>query len=242
MLGKKFRAVFAGKRQEAEGIATFSFRPAEKIEFRAGQFAFFSFKLGGRHYSKHFTISSPPESGLVEFTTIISDSDYKQALNRLGQGAEAEITKPGGFFTLDSRKSNKVAFLAGGIGITPVKSVLESMAESEGPKGLEIAVFCSNRNKARVVFRERLGQLAEKIGNVKIVHTLTEPDESEKKAWNGETGFINAEMLKRHTGGTGEWAFFVSGPPAFNSAMGKILRKELNVKKEMIITEDFLGY
>ena len=143
---EKYKAGYTGKKEDVPGIATFSFMPLKKIGFKAGQFAFLEFDSGGTHFSKHFTISSPPEKKEVEFTTIISDSDYKQALNRMPFGTTVEISAPMGLFTLGARKSDKIAFLAGGIGITPIKSILESIAASGKPKGLEIKVFYSNRN------------------------------------------------------------------------------------------------
>lgn len=251
----KFKAEYTGKKENVPGIVTFSFMPPEKIGFRAGQFAFFEFESGGKNFSKHFTVSSQPESRQIEFTTIMSGSDYKQALNKLPLGTIAEISPPMGSFTLDARKSDKIAFLAGGIGITPVKSILESMATSKKPKGLEIAVFYSNRNRERIAFRERLEQLAQKIGNVQIINTLTELSESllekglrkkasqgEKAEWKGETGFISSEMVKRHLKNWQEYCYYVAGPPAFNEAMKKMLLEELRIKPEMIVFETFSGY
>ena len=240
---EKFKAEYTGKKEVVPGIVTFSFMPPEKIDFKAGQFAFFEFESGGKRFSRHFTISSQPGKKEVEFTTIISGSDYKQALDRLPLGTTAEISAPMGSFTLDARKSDKIAFLAGGIGITPVKSILESMAASKKPKGLlEITVFYSNKSQERIVFRERLEQLAEKIGNVRIIHTLTGLSEAEKEKWAGETGFISAEMMKKHLENGQEYCFYVVGPPAFNEAMKKMLSGELRIKPEMVVFETFSGY
>ncbi len=236
-----FKAKFVEKRGVVEGIKTFSFRPAKKIGFKAGQFAFFGFELGGKRFRKHFTISSAPGKRDLEFTTIVSDSDYKQALDSLEKGHEVGISEPQGSFVLDARKSDKVAFLAGGIGVTPVKSVLEDL-KNRKEKGLEIFVFYSNRNEERIAFRGELEKLAEELGFVEIVHTLTDADEEQQKNWLGETGFIDRRMVKRHLVSEEEFSFFVVGPPKFNEAMEKMLKGDLAIPGEKILKEDFSGY
>lgn len=236
------KAAFVGKKELVPGISTFSFRPEEKIAFEAGQFAFLTFEAGGKRHTKHFTISSTPQAGEIEFTTIVSESDYKKSLSGLKPGAEAWIGRPMGNFTLKARKSDRIAFLAGGIGITPVKSILRSLSETGRPEGLDITLFYSNRNEERIVFRQVLEELAQKHSFLKIVHTLTDLSEEEKRNWKGETGYINAEMVKRHLGETGGTTFFVVGPPAFNQAMRKMLLEKLKVKEEMVLAETFTGY
>lgn len=235
-------AKLAAKKEEAEGVFTFSFLPEQKIEFKAGQFAFLEFSLEGKHYKKHFTISSSPERKKIEFTTIISNSEYKQALNKLQIGHEVQISSAMGNFTLESRKSEKIAFLAGGIGITPARSIMQLFEDKGRIKGLEAVIFYSNKSEKRIAFRQELEEIAEKTGGIQIVHTLTDLDEKEKEKLLGETGFIDRGMVKRHLVNEQEFFFFVSGPPAFNEAMKKLLIKELAISEEMVLMETFSGY
>jgi len=237
---ESFKARFTGQREERPGIATFFFLPEKKIEFKPGQFAFLNFELRKKRHSKHFTIASSPARKKIEFTTMLSKSPYKKALSKMPLGTQVGIGKPMGEFTIGARKTDKIAFLAGGIGITPIRSILESL--SKGMKELEIVIFYSNRNQERIVFREKLEEMAEKLGFVQVVHTLTDLSEEEKGNWVGETGFIDRKMVKRHVENEQDYTFFVVGPPKFNKAMKKMLLEDLCVKEEMIVEEAFSGY
>lgn len=233
------KARYTGKKEEVPGVVTFYFLPEKTIPFKPGQFAVLNFESGGKLHSKHFTISSSPERKKIEFTTIISNSGYKQALDSLELGHESGIGKPMGKFTLDARKSDKVAFLAGGIGITPLKSILESVSVSKKPKGLEITVIHSNRKQDAIVFKEKLEEIAEKLDSVHIIHTITDEN---PESWHGEKGLIDRRMVKRHVDDEQNTTFFISGPPGFCQAMEKMLLEQVAVKEEMLVKETFSGY
>lgn len=239
---ENFEARYTGKKEEVPGIATFYFLPKKKIPFEPGQFAFLNFEFNGKKFRKHFTISSSPKRKKIEMTVIVSESDYKQALNNLPLGQTVEISKPEGNFTLEARKSDKIAFLVGGIGITPARSILEELASKGKNKQLEIVVFYSNSEEKRIAFKEKLEEMAEKIGNVQIVHTLTDLTEEDKGKWQGEVGFIDRKMVKRYLENEQDFSFYIAGPPKFNQAMKKMLLKELAIKEEMLILESFSGY
>jgi len=234
------KAFFVSKRIEAPDVKTFTFRTERPLNFEAGQYIFFNFRLGGKEYAKHFTISCSPTRSNLELTTIMSGSDYKKALDSLEEGHEIELMGPMGEFTLKKAGNKKTIFLAGGIGITPVRSMLQFLADSWIDR--EIVLFYSNRNIEKIVFRHELEELAGKIPSLKIIHTLTELSENEKEKWRGETGFINGEMIARNAKGLKEAVFFVVGPPKFNGAMVKMLKAELRISGRDIITENFSGY
>ncbi len=234
------KAIFLEKRAEAQGITTFVFRPEKPVRFEAGQFAFFNFKLNGKEFSKHFTISNAPTRELIEMTTILSGSDYKNALDSLQPGQLVELAGPMGEFTLKKAKDKKIVFLCGGIGITPARSILEFLADSK--QNREIVLFYSNRNIERIAFRQELERLQKKIFGLKIVHTLTDLSEEEKKNWNRETGVINKLLVEKHSGELKNAVFFVVGPPKFVEAMNSMLKKDLKIPAKNIAVENFSGY
>ena len=94
----------------------------------------------------------------------------------------------------------------------------------------------------RIIFREELDELNTRLDNLGVVHTLTEAGVDGEKTWDGETGFINSEMIKKHLTNPVEWCFYVVGPPSFNKAMGYMLTRDLGLVGDNIITEDFTGY
>jgi len=211
----------------------------EDYDYVAGQFAFLEFFFEGGHHKKHFTISSSPTREYMEFTTIISGSDYKQTLDKLDVGSKVELSGPMGVFTLDSRASDRVVFLAGGIGITPVRSMLEYLADTGLMGELEIKLFYSNRNEERIVFRDELDELSKQLSNLEVVHTLTDLEDGAK--WDGERGYIDEQMLGRYIDDLDGCSFYLVGPPAFNQAMVEVLGG-VGVEGESIIGEDFTGY
>ncbi|MBN2407755.1 MAG: oxidoreductase [Elusimicrobia bacterium] len=229
-------AVLLEKTEIAPGIKTFVFRPERRFEYIAGQFAFWGFEKDGRSYSKPFTISSSPSRDNIEFTTIVSSSDYKAALDGLRPGHAVKVRGPMGMFTLDSLRRDIICYLAGGIGITPVISMLRFAYDT----GMDIrgTLFYSNRDSSRIVFEKELDVISGGLGRFNTVHTLTEAPEG----WGGEKGYIDADMIKKHCPDYSGAQFYIVGPPAFNTAMGSMLKNGLDIKEEYITLENFAGY
>jgi glycine betaine catabolism B len=235
----RIRTVLKSKEEIVKGVKRFIFDPEEKISYKAGQFAFFDFTLEGKEYSKHFTFSNSPEKKEMELTTKIRDSEYKKALDSMEKGHEVFIRGIDGDFTLEEGRA--LAFLSGGIGITPVKSMLEHAADSS--IAIKAKLFYSNKKENTISYKEHLNDLKEKLQWLDVIHTLTDLSaEEEKNAWHGETGYIDASMINRYIDDPGKYIFYVSGPPSFNKSMEKILQEEVDVKKENIKTENFSGY
>lgn len=234
-------AKFIGKRREARNVSTYRFRPDNNYAYEAGQFAHLEFDHRETHYKKHFTLSNSPKREGVEISTIVSDSGYKKALDALPTDAPVVLSDAMGAFTLGERKSDFIAFLAGGIGITPVRAILEDLADQANPPNLTMALFYSNRDEGRIAFRDELDALAESL-DLSVVHTLTDLDEDQPGGWENETGYIDAAMLDFHLTNPHTYTFYVSGPPAFNDAMQKVLEGDLGITGERIVRENFTGY
>ncbi len=211
------------------------------MSYEAGQFAHLEFDHRGTRYRKHFTLSNGPTREGVEVSTVVSDSGYKKALDSLPIDAPVVFSDPMGAFTLGERKSDFIAFLAGGIGITPVRAILEDLADQPNPPDLTMALFYSNRDEGRIAFRDELTSLADGL-DLSVVHTLTDRGDEQKEVWEGETGYVDAAMLAFHLSDPHKYTFYVSGPPAFNDAMEKMLAEDLGIKKERIVRENFTGY
>ncbi|MFW6134852.1 MAG: RnfABCDGE type electron transport complex subunit D [Elusimicrobiota bacterium] len=237
---KKTELRFLDKKDMGGGINNFIFKVKNNFTYSAGQYAFFDFKYNDKEYSKHFTISNSPTRKNIEMTTIMSGSDYKNALNSLESGHKVYLRGPYGNFILQSKKSDKICFLSGGIGITTARSILQYCAD----KGIDLdaTLFYSNRNFERMTFRQELEEIENKLKNFKVVHTLTDLTEEQKQQWDGETGYITADMIKKYRPDYNECHFYVTGPPAFNNAMKSILQEKLNIQKELIKLENFIGY
>jgi len=240
MAEKRIKCALIEKHEVVPGVKRFLFSPEEKLDYKAGQFAFFEFDLDNSEYSKHFTISNSPEREKVEITTMIRESDYKKALDSLEPRHDVYIKGVGGNFTLEEEPEKTIVFLAGGIGITPVKSMLEYAID----KGLSMKakLFYSNREKKFIAYEKELDSIMGNLDDLEIIHTLTDISHEEVSSWKGETGFIDQKMIETHVKEPDSSIFYISGPPSFNEAMNKMLKEQIGLNKENVKTENFSGY
>ncbi|MGM0569048.1 MAG: ferredoxin--NADP reductase [Elusimicrobiota bacterium] len=237
---KTVNSKFVFSKEICPGVKSFYFRPLENFDFKAGQFAFFTFNNKGKEYSKHFTISSSPLRENIEMTTIMSGSDYKNALDRLKKGDPVSIRGPFGKLSLGDLKKDSLCFLAGGIGITPFKSIIEYCFDSTSP--LNAFLFYSNRSVERIAFRQDLKEFQKKLSGLKLIHTISSPDAAARENWKGNRGYIDAKMIRENCPEYSRSLFYIAGPPAFVSAMRDMASGELEMPEESIKLENFSGY
>jgi ferredoxin-NADP reductase len=224
--------------QRTPSIKSFRFKAKEGAEFKAGQFFFVTIKVDGAERTKHFSFSnSPTEQGCVEFTKRMTDSDYSKALNNLGVGDWARLKMPHGVFTLDN-SCKKMAFLSGGIGITPIRSMCKYAVDKKLP--CDIILLYSNKTEQDIAFRKDFDAIQEANRHVRVVHTLTEvaPDDT---TWRGRRGRVDQAMIREEIPDFRERIFYSCGPPPMVTAMVEILAT-LGIAKDRIRTENFSGY
>jgi ferredoxin-NADP reductase len=125
--------------------------------------------------------------------------------------------------------------LAGGIGITPMRSICKYCTD----RGLDVAValLCANNAEMDVVFRWELEEMEKQNRNLKVVFTLSEAG----PGWKGHVGRIDADMIREEVPDFLTAIFYVCGPPAMVDAMRTVLR-DLGTPMDSIKTEDLIGY
>jgi len=234
------KARLIDKKEEAINTKSYRFKPSEKFKYKPGQYAVFDLGSDGKPFAKPFSLVDPPDTGIIRITTKLTGSDYKKKLDALNEGDEVKILGPMGNFVLEDEKNEKVCFLSGGIGVTPVKSIVESLVNAETHP--EITLFYSNRAKEQVTFKEEFDALSDKLEKFDVVYTLTDAKDQGVSDKDFETGYINAEMIKKNRADYKECRFYISGPPRFNDAMKNMLIGELALREDDIVTEGFLGY
>jgi ferredoxin-NADP reductase len=179
--------------------------------------------------------SSPTEKGYIEFTKKITESEFSKALDSLKIGDLVIIKYPFGNFILQEAYS-KIAFLSGGIGITPIRSMCK-YAVDKG-LGIDMILLYTNRTKEDIAFREDFAQMQRNHPKLKVVHVLSEP----APEFQYKEGRINNQLIKQEVPDYLERKFYLCGPPAMVEAMKKILTEGILVSQENIITENFQGY
>lgn len=206
-------------------------------DFKAGQFMCVTLKTETACKRYLSISSSPSEKGYLEFTKRLTESDFSKALNTLKMGDSLEIQYPMGKFTLeDNGNPEKIAFLSGGIGITPIRSICKCAADKN--LGVDIILIYANRTVKDVAFKEDFDIMQKQYANLKVVHVLSEPSPGFKCC----QGRINSQVIKEEIADYKERKFFLCGPPPMVEAMKKILTEELALPKENIVTENFVGY
>lgn len=211
------------KKEEVPGVISFIFRPEQPISWTAGQFM--QYQIG--EDKRYFTVSSAPHEQHIMLTTRINPnkcSDFKKALYNLQPGQTIEVNGPFGSFTIQdpvkqyvfSGEAAKLCFIAGGIGITPFRSILLDLSHQKLP--INITLLYANRDQ-NIIFKDDLEKLVK-------IHYFIGDNHIEKNAF-------------RHL--TSDIQYLISGPEPFVLSLEKML-SNLGIPDENIKRDYFPGY
>ncbi|MEI6631141.1 MAG: FAD-dependent oxidoreductase [bacterium] len=216
-------------------IRSFRLMPEERIGFLPGQFLQVIFDPTQKELNKYLSFSCSPTKEYIEFTKRLSSSVFSERLRGLKSGDEVLLKAPLGSCVF-KEEYKKIAFLIGGIGITPVISILEYIAD----KGLknDALLFYSNRTDEDIAFRKELDLLQSLLKNIRAFYLVTECEPRDKKCLFGR---IDKELLIKEMNDYRERIFFIFGPPKMVEAM-QGLCLDIGCKEENVKTENFIGY
>lgn len=211
-------------------IASFRFSKPEGYSFEAGQHGVFTLDTAEGRQGKPFTHAQAPDDPYLEITTRLSGSAFKNALLALKAGDAVPLTGPRGRLVAPP-DLERVAFLVGGVGITPARSILRD-ALHRSRSWVDAVLFFGNRDESCIPYREEFEAM--RASGVCVVHVLEQagPD------WQGETGFVSAEIVARHADIADGRLVFVSGPPVMVDAMERVL-DQLGVEPSVRMIERF---
>ncbi len=229
-----------GHDQVAEGTMVFRFSKPDGFVFKAGQAITLELidpPAEPGQDSRPLSLVSAPFEQELAVATRMRDSAFKRALKALPPGASVRISGPFGDLTLGDA-GRPAVFIAGGIGITPFMSMLRQAAKDRSPQRLYLAY--SNRRPEDSAFLEELQGLERQNPRFRLSATMTDMGKSARE-WSGETGFVDAGMLKRLAGDLAVPIYYVVGPPAMVEAMQRTLGSA-GIAGDMIRTEEFYGY
>jgi ferredoxin-NADP reductase len=150
------------------------------------------------------------------------------------QNQKIKARGPFGRFTLS--EAEKHVMIAGGIGITPFRSIIKFATDTES--NAKITLIYSNRTPEDIVFKEDLDLMEHMNENLEVIHTITRP---EGHFWKGITGRVDEHMIEQHIEDVENSIFYVCGPPSMVDAM-QIVLKEMGIADERIKMERFGGY
>lgn len=189
------------------------------LSFKPGQFAWLTIQRSPFNIRQHpFSFSSSAERAAHLEFTVKELGDFTRSIKSIPSGQPVYVDGPYGTFGIASRDSGFV-FLAGGIGVTPLMSILRTMAD-RGDKR-PIIFFYGSLNWESVTFREELETLKPRL-NLQLVHVLEKPE----TGWQGEKGYISANLLDRYLpANRTKLRYLMCGPLPMITAVEKALQK-----------------
>lgn len=230
------------KIQIAPDIYDFVFDQDRKLVYLPGQYM--EWTLGHKNPDRrgtrrYFTIAaSPTEENLrigVRFSQ--NGSSFKKALISMSSGDSIIASQLSGEFTLPRDPSRKLVFIAGGIGVTPYRSMIKYLLDTEQKR--DMVLFYASKKEADFVYSDIFDK-AEKSLGMKTVYVLTE-SENVPKSWQGKVGQIDKKMIAEEVPDYHDRIFYISGPHSMVDVFEKVL-KGLGIAGNQIKIDFFPGY
>jgi len=191
-------------------------RDLGRFRAEAGQFVMVRFLAPGFRWEAHpFSISQPPDGKQLRLT-IKRVGDFTRRIPLLSLGTRVIVDGPHGLFTARRAQAAKVLMIAGGIGITPIRSVAEVLLAS----GREIVLIYANRDRASAALYDELAHLAASAeGRLRVIHVMSaDPD------WPGEKGRVDGPFLARLLPDLPDRDVYLCGPPPMMRQVRAALR------------------
>lgn len=206
------------------------------FDFKAGQFVMLRLLNPDGSFWRQlpFSICTPPgEKTYLQLAWKIF-GQFTQRAAALKEGDRVEIAGPFGVFTIDETTMTNIAFLSGGIGITPFLSMMRDATERKLP--IKMMLLDANHTKVDIAFFQEIQELASKNPNVSVLFIIGSGELPERVQC--AEGRINMAMLEKYCGNFSATWYFLCGPPAFMDAMMECLLSK-GVPKERIRKEIF---
>ncbi len=228
-MAQQFNGRLRARERIAEDTLSFMVEVDGVIEFKAGQYAKITLKdkeIEDGEKSRFMSIASEPaETRLPMFATRTTGSKFKKYIENADEGTEVKLEAPLGNFTLEDGESPAV-FISKGIGITPVRSVVEDADGKE--RSRRIVVVYSSESEEDAVFKDEIEEFSRKNENIEFHPLITDG--------------LSGEKLKEVLGDDlGKASFYVSGAPKTVASIRKEL-SDLGVDKKRVFLESFSGY
>ena len=237
-----YKAKLKAQKTLCTDTTAFYFEKPEELKFQPGQF--FNFTLLKPHGTdldgdtRALSIASAPHERNLMVATRLRTTAFKRTLNSLPLDSELLLQGPYGGMTLPRNTTRPAVLLAGGIGITPFRSFVWSEAELLSAR--TILLFYSVRVPAEAAFLEELREMEQYNTRYKLICTVTQPEKA-KIPWQGETGRISIEMLRKWIPDLSVPIYYIAGPPNMVDGVRQMLINS-GIVEEDIRAEEFYGY
>lgn len=232
----RIKAIF----DETSSVKTFRLMEANggpvPFTFLPGQYATITSEIDGQKVRRSYTISSSPtQRDYIELT--IKREQYGLESRHLHDHADTgdllEISAPSGRFFFTGTEADGIVLIAGGVGITPMMSVLRSLTDRSYAH--DIFLLYGVNTPADLIFREECDYLARRHPKLHVVYVVSKADGTE---WQGPIGYMTADFIKGSVPDITKRRIHLCGPPPMMTAV-KAALAELKVPSDQIKTEEF---
>lgn len=220
----------------------FIFPLEKRLSFIPGQYMEWTLdhqKPDSRGNRRYFTLASSPTEDNIRLGVKFYNpsSSYKKALFNIDQNETIVTAQIAGNFTLPTDKLKKLVFMAGGIGITPFRSMIKYLIDQNERR--DIILIYSNKYQAEIVYKDIFDEAQTKL-NIKTIYALTDTTQI-PMGWTGQIGRVNTLMIQKEIPDFMERTFYLSGPHSMVSGFENVLL-QMNVKNDQIKTDFFPGF
>ncbi len=228
------------KKEIANGTMAFYLEKPDGFTYKAGQFADYTLinpkETDAEGNTRGFSLASAPFEQDIMFATRMRDTAFKRDMKTMDIGTGLTLDGSYGSFTLQNNTRIPAVFLSGGIGITPVRSII--LQATHDKTAHKIFLFYANKTPADAAFLDELKDAEKSNSNFTFIPSMTE-DKSNQ--WHGETGFFTKEMLTKYIGDLTTPIYYIAGPAGMVASLRKTLT-DAGIDEDNIRTEEFSGY
>ncbi len=226
--------------EKARQVYNFVFTPDRSFSFRPGQYL--EWTLGHRHPDsrgnrRYFTIASAPSDKEIHLGVKFYEppSTFKKTLASMKVGDSIAASHLAGSFTLPKNTHKKLVFIAGGIGVTPFRSMVQEMLHTQQKR--DVVMFYANNTYEDIAYKELFDRAEKELG-IKMIHILSK---EERQFPNIVYGMLDAALIEKEVPDFKQRVFYISGPPGMVNAFKKVLT-QMGVPRRNIKSDFFPGF
>jgi glycine betaine catabolism B len=243
LVSPKHRVVLKLKKKlrVSRDMVDFVLAPSHRLAFAPGQYIECTLAHphpDARGNRRYFTLASSPTEGAIHLGVRFYEhgSSFKKALYAMDGRTRMIGGQIAGDFTLPHDRAQKLVFIAGGIGITPYRSMLKYLLDTKQRR--DIVLIYATRTADEIIYRDVLGEAQTRLG-IRALFTLTDTAATPRD-WAGHRGRIDERMIVESVPDYRERTFYISGPPDMVRAHERVLR-DLGVRRDRIKKDFFPG-
>ena len=211
----------------------FAFAPGQYMEWTLGHA-----NPDNRGNRRYFTLaSSPTEKALrlgVKFYP--QSSSFKQAMLEMKAGDEIVASQLAGDFILPQNPRQKIVLIAGGVGVTPFRSMIKYLLDTHRPR--PITLFYANKTVQDILYKDVFDRAHHELG-IQTIYTVTDT-RSLPPAWTGVVGHITPQLIKSKLPDYRRCYFYISGPRGMVDSIKQML-EQMHVSRSNIHSDYFSG-